>query len=197
MNTPASLPTRPAAPAAAAAARWSYTRVAIVFHWLLALLLVVMAAVGWLMMEFEDEPGVDTVFALNKSFGMLVLALVVARLAWRLTHPPQPLPSSVPLWQARLSKLTQGVMYLVMLLIPVAGYVGASYSKEGAPFFGIATPLWATADHDTAERFFDIHGTLIWVLVALLTFHVLGALKHLLIDKDGIFDRILLRRSSP
>jgi cytochrome b561 len=197
MNTPATRSAKPAAPSSPAAPAWSYTGVAVILHWLLALLFVVMAAVGWLMMEFEDEPGVDAVFALHKSFGLLVMALVLARLAWRLTHPPQPLPSIVPVWQTRLALLNQGALYLLMLLIPLAGYVGASYSKEGAPFFGVATPRWATANHDLSERFFDIHGTLIWVLVALLTFHVLGALKHLLLDKDGIFDRILLRRSRP
>jgi cytochrome b561 len=172
---------------------WQYSRTAVALHWLLALLITGVAGVGWYMMEIEDEPGSGWYFANHKSVGIVIALLVVARLAWRLVNRPQPLPDSVPIWQARLATATQALLYLAMFLMPLTGYLGASYSKQGVQFFGMATPAWALPDHDTAERFFDIHGVLIWVLVALVAAHVLGALKHLFIDKDGVFERMRFR----
>ena len=159
-------------------------------HWLLALLLVGMAAVGWYMMTIEHEPPGRQLIALHKSFGLVVLALVAVRLLVRLANPPMALPGSVPPWQRRLSSVTQTVLYVLMLAIPLAGYVGASYSKAGVPFFGIATPQWAAPNHDLAENLFEVHSTLVWVLVAAAALHVVGALKHRFIDKDGIFERM-------
>jgi cytochrome b561 len=97
---------------------------------------------------------------------------------------------SVAPWQVKLSLVTQFGLYLLMVLMPLTGYIGASYSKSGVPFFGLATPRWAAPNHATAEQYFDIHSILIWVLVALAALHMLGALKHLLQDKDGVFQRM-------
>jgi cytochrome b561 len=171
---------------------WRYTPTAIALHWLLALLLTAMAGVGWYMMSIEHEPGADRLFDLHKSAGLLVGLLVVVRVGVRLLNKPQPLPVSVAPWQVKLSLVTQFGLYLLMLLMPLTGYIGASYSKSGVPFFGLATPRWAAPDHDTAEQYFDIHSILIWVMVALVALHVLGALKHLLMDKDGVFQRMRL-----
>jgi cytochrome b561 len=184
--------TTPSFPAArpGRATPWRYDLAAVGLHWLLALLLTFIAALGWYMMSVEDEPGSGRYFELHKSLGLVIAALVAARILWRLTHRPAALPASVPAWQARLSAVTVGLLYALMVLLPITGYLGASYSKHGVALFGLATPQWALPDHDTAEWFFDIHGVLIWVLVALVAVHVLGALKHLLIDKDGVFQRM-------
>ncbi len=183
--------TTPAAnPTSNAATSWRYSGTAVGLHWLLALLFGFMAALGWYMMSVEDEPGSAAYFNLHKSIGLIVALLVAARIVWRLTHRPAPLPASVPAWQARLSALNVALLYALMVLLPLTGYLGASYSKYGVALFGLALPAWAQPDHDTAERFFDIHGALIWVLVGLVALHALGGLKHLLVDKDGVFQRI-------
>ena len=74
--------------------------------------------------------------------------------------------------------------------MPVTGYLGASYSKAGVALFGLPTPHWALPDHGRAELFFNVHSVLVWVLVALVSLHVLAALKHLLLDKNGVFQRM-------
>lgn len=169
---------------------WRYSRLAAALHWALALLLAGMVALGWFMMSVEDEPGSDWYFAQHKSVGILVALLVLLRLIWRLANPPAPLPRSVPTWQARLATFTQGGLYALMVLMPLSGYLGASYSEHGVAVFGWPLPAWAAPDHDRAEQLFDIHGALAWVLVALVAAHVLGSLKHLLKDKDGVFERM-------
>jgi cytochrome b561 len=173
---------------------WRYSRTAIALHWGIALLIAFMAALGWYMMSIEDAPGSGWYFDLHKSFGITLALLVVARVGWRLLNRPEPLPAAIAKWQRKLSKATQWLLYLLMALVPAAGYLGASYSKNGVQWFGLATPHWAPPDHDRAEQFFDIHAVLIWVLVVLVGLHVLGALKHLLIDHDGVFQRMLLKR---
>jgi cytochrome b561 len=169
---------------------WHYSRLAVALHWSLAVLLAGMLALGWFMMSVEDELGSDWYFGQHKSVGILVALLVPLRLIWRLATPPAPLPASVPSWQARLATITQWALYAVMVLMPLSGYLGASYSEHGVALFGWPLPVWAPADHDRSEQFFDIHGALAWVLVALVAAHVVGSLKHLLKDKDGVFERM-------
>ena len=172
---------------------WRYTRTAIALHWTLVVLLTLMAALGWYMMSIEDDPGSDWYFDTHKSMGLVIALLIAARIAWRLTHRPQALPARLPEWQCGLARGTQVLLYVVMVLMPITGYIGASYSKERVQWFGFAMPQWTSPDHDRAELFFGIHSVLIWILVTLVSVHALGALKHLLIDKDGVFQRMWIR----
>ena len=192
---PASM--NPHTPSSSSSVAWRYSRTAVALHWGIAVLIAFMAALGWYMMSIEDEPGSGWYFNLHKSLGIVIASLVVVRVCWRLLNRPQPLSASTPKWRRQLSKATQGLLYLLMALVPIAGYIGASYTKNGVQWFGLATPQWALPDHDRAEQFFGIHAALVWVLVALVGLHVLGALKHLLIDHDGVFQRMLLKRRGP
>jgi cytochrome b561 len=179
-----------AAVAPPARAAWHYHRIAITLHWTLALLLTATTLVGWYMMSIEHELGSDRYFDLHKSVGIVIALLVAARIAWRLSTRPQELPAGVAIWQVKLAKSTQALLYVLMVLMPVTGYLGASFTKTGVQLFGLATPHWALPDHARAEQLFGIHSVLIWVLVALVGLHVLGALKHLMWDKDGVFQRM-------
>lgn len=169
---------------------WHYSTPAILLHWLLAVLISFMAALGWYMMSIEDDPGSDWYFNLHKSVGLIVFTLVALRAVWRLTHRPLALPPSVPGWQAQLATITQYLLYACMVLMPLTGYLGASLSKHGVAFFGTQLPVWLTPDHDTAELFFNAHGVIVWILVALVVLHAAGGLKHLLINRDQVFQRM-------
>lgn len=171
------------------AAAWAYRRPAIALHWLIAVTLVGMVALGWYMMSIEHDPGSDWYFNLHKSVGITVFSLVLIRIGWRLTHRPAPLPSFVPAWQTRLSTWTQLLLYVCMVLLPTTGFIGALYSKKGVAFWGKALPT-AVPNHDFSELLFTAHGVIVWVLVGLVALHVAGALKHLLIDRDGVFQRM-------
>lgn len=174
-------------------ARWRYGVPAVFLHWLMAVLIVGLVAVGWYMMSIEDEPGSNWYFSVHKSFGIVVFGLVLMRIIWRARHQPSPLPRRMPKWQVSLSHMTELALYLCMLLMPILGFLGASYSKSGVALFGSHLPAWTAPNHDTAELFFGLHSTLAWMLVALISFHALGGLKHLLVDKDGVFQRMWFR----
>lgn len=174
-----------------ASPQWTYDPLAILLHWVLAILIVGMVALGWYMMSIEKQPDSGWYFALHKSVGLIVATLVALRLIWRVSHSPAPLPNIVPRWQRKLSAITQALLYVCMVILPITGILGASYSKDGLLFFGSALPRWVQPSHDTAELLFNVHGIAVWVLVGLVCLHVLGGLKHLLIDRDGVFQRIL------
>ena len=173
---------------------WSYAPTAILLHWVLAILIVGMAALGWYMMSIEKQPDSGWYFDFHKSVGLIVATLVALRLIWRISHSPAPLPKLVPNWQRKLSAMTQALLYVCMIILPTTGILGASYSKDGLLFFGAALPRWAQPNHDIAELFFSVHGIAVWVLVGLVSLHVLGGLKHLMIDRDGVFQRMLPKR---
>jgi cytochrome b561 len=174
----------------AASRTWRYGAPAIVLHWVLALLIVFMAGLGWYMMSVEREPGGPWYMDLHKSIGLILFVLVLLRVLWRMFHKPEPLPEGVPAWQAQLSSFTQWLLYACMVALPITGIFGAEYSRAGLAFFGIALPAGIAPDRVTSKLFFQIHEFLVWVLVGLVALHVLGALKHLLIDRDLVFNRM-------
>lgn len=169
---------------------WRYAAPAVFLHWLLAFLITGLVGLGWYMMSIEEQPGSGWYFDLHKSFGLLVFGLVLLRILWRVNHKPAPLSARLPGWQPSFASLTHRLLYASMILMPATGFLGASFSKSGVAFFGLRLPVWISPDRDLAERFFSIHSTLAWILVALVALHVLAGLKHLLIDKDGVFQRM-------
>ena len=168
---------------------WTYAPIARVLHWGLALLLSGMVALGWYMMSIEKQPNSGWYFELHRSVGITIVSLVVLRMLWRMTHRPDDFPSSVPSRQKRFAGLTQSLLYIVMFIMPLTGLVGALFSKDGVSFFGISLPHPAP-NHDLSEQLFAVHGVIVWVLISLVLLHAAGALKHLWIDRDGVFQRM-------
>jgi cytochrome b561 len=172
----------------------AYTPLAVLLHWTLAVLIAGMTALGWYMLSIEDDPGSAWYFNLHKSIGLIVAGLVLLRLVWRLGHRPAPLPSSLPSWQVTASTAIHRLLYAAMIAMPVLGLIGSLLSKKGLVFFGLLLPRVFAANHDLAEIFFDAHSVAAWVLVGLVAVHALAGLKHLVIDKDGVFQRMWFAR---
>ena len=173
----------------------TYNRVAIILHWVLALALIGQFGFGLWMEEIpKDPPGVRAFwFNLHKSVGLLVGLLVLWRMGWRITHSVPPDLPDTPAWQAKLAQLTHGLMYLVMLAIPVTGFLGSSFSKYPVKFFGLALPRLWEADPDMKEQFADLHEGTAWLLMALLAVHLLAVVWHVVVKKDGLLQRMSLR----
>src|SRR5688572_8389659 len=122
-----------------------YGTVAIALHWLIAALVFCQIYLGWWMIEIPKYPvGVRAGwFNLHKSIGLTIALLIVLRLAWRLRHAPPPLPASVPRWQARAAGISHFLLYAALLLQPLVGYLGSSFSGYPIKYFGIAMPRLA------------------------------------------------------
>jgi len=167
-----------------------YTNPAIFFHWIIAALIAMQIGLGWYMMSVEDDPRSAWLFRLHISIGITATALVALRILWRLKHTPAALPESLPAWQVQASRHTHKLLYLLMVLMPFTGYLGASFSGEGVAFFGLQTPVWASKNDMLKELFFTIHSWTAWILVAAIVLHLLAAFKHLWIERDGVFHRM-------
>ena len=169
-----------------------YTWQAMALHWAIALLIIGML---WLGFSLEDirrnTPARAFYVNLHKSFGILVLALVLVRFAWRATHRPPPLPAQMPRWESTAAVWSHRLLYLCMVLQPLSGYLGSSFNRFGIKFFGIPLPNWGWEDKALRTVFNEIHGVVAVVLVTLIAVHVLAALKHLFIDRDQVFQRML------
>jgi len=169
-----------------------YDRVHVILHWLIAVLIITMIGVGLFMVQLPKEselpPGEESVrafwFLLHKSLGMTAAILIVLRLGWRLTHKAPPLPDYVRSWQKRVSEAVHGLLYVLMLAIPLTGYMQSMFSKYDTKFWGVVMPRLAEADEVMREKFSEIHETLAFLLIALLLLHIGAAIKHRLVGND-------------
>ena len=173
-----------------------YTRTAVVLHWLVAGLVIVQFAWGWWMQEIPKEPVGPRVDAFNmhKSVGLTILALMMVRILWRIAHRPPPLPP-MPAWQASTARLTHAVLYTVLVLHPLSGYLGSEVSGYPVRYFGMTLPSWAGKNVALKDMLSVVHLATSWVIAAAVTLHIAGALKHAWIDRDGLLARMGLGKA--
>jgi cytochrome b561 len=171
-----------------------YTRTAVAMHWLFGLALLGQIAFGFLLdaIASRGTPARAGTVNLHKSFGIVLAALLVARLAWRLSHPPPVWPVTMAPWERRAARQVHRAMYVCMLLMPLSGYVASNFSRFGVRFFGFAWPPWGPEAPQVYAVFNGVHIATAYVFCALIAGHVLAALKHALVDRDTVLSRILL-----
>lgn len=156
-----------------------YTKTAVVLHWLIAVLLLAEFAHGWWMQQIPKQPpGIRAdAFNMHKSVGLLLLALALIRLAWRLAHrPPELRP--VPRWQAVLAKANHALLYAMMIAMPLSGYLGSVFSGYPIKWFGMTLPAWSAGDPFVKESMSTVHLATGWILLVSLCLHVAGTVKH-------------------
>jgi len=172
-----------------------YTSAAIALHWVIALLIIGMLLLGFYMVGIpKGTPGRAMYFNLHKSCGVLAGVLIVLRLGWRLTHAVPPLPVGMSRWSAVAARWSHRLLYLCMVLQPASGYLSSSFNKYGVKFFGVALPNWGWEDKPLRELFASVHYVVAVLLATLIAVHVLAAFKHLLVDRDGVFGRMMPAR---
>jgi cytochrome b561 len=180
------------------AERWGPVSQAL--HWLVVLLVLMLAVVGLSLDSLPKTPKYFWVFTMHKSIGITVLALVLARIGWRLyAGAPVPVPGT-PAWQARVAAITHFLLYALLLAMPLSGWLYDSASGL-RPFrwFGLAlVPRLAAPDEALADRALDAHEWLFWTLVVLVVVHTAAALYHHAFRNDATLSRMLpARRRSP
>ena len=173
-----------------------YSRTAVLLHWLVALLLLGQFAFGWYLQGItRGVPARGYFVNLHKSTGLLIGLLILVRLGWRLTHTPPPLPDSLPRWQRHAATTSHYLLYVFMLVMPLSGYLGSNFSKHGINFFNsIKFAPWGSDDKLLYTIFNQTHIVSSWLLLALVLVHVFAALKHLMVDHDTVFIRMLPQR---
>ncbi|QKG69886.1 cytochrome b [Erythrobacter mangrovi] len=169
-----------------------YSTGAMIFHWLIAILVIM----NWRIAETAEHlEGADklVVFGYHKAWGMLILALTVGRLLWRWSHPVPPLPSGLKAWEAKLARTVHVIFYVLLVALPLGGWLASSYGGRPVDFFGMFTiPVLPVGENkDLSKSIFDAHATGGSIFIYLIGLHILGALKHTFIDKNGGIFRML------
>jgi cytochrome b561 len=174
-----------------------YNLTAIVLHWVMALLLITLLVLGYYMVDIpKGVPNRADFFNLHKSLGVLAIVLIMLRLGWRKTHPAPKLPAKIPALTVSAAKWSHLLLYACMVLQPLTGYLSSSFNKYGVKFFGIELPKWGWEDALLRDLFMKCHHLIAVFLVALIVVHVLAAFKHLLVDRDCVFQRMLIGSES-
>src|SRR5689334_17070652 len=177
-------------PTATSSSGSRYTGVAIGFHWLLALMIIISFSVGWYMSDLPMSPTRLKLFNWHKWAGITILALSALRLLWRLTHrPPPDVPG--PRWQQRMAHLTHWALYALFFLVPLAGWAYSSAAGFPVVWFGvIPLPDFVSPDKALAEVMKERHEVLAWTLGVLVLLHIGAAVKHQFFDRDGLIHRM-------
>lgn len=175
-----------------------YGRVVVALHWLIGLVLLGQIAFGFLLDDIAPRatPARTGVINLHKSFGIVLGLLIAARLSWRLTHRPPPWPASLPDWQRSAALAVHRALYACMVVMPLSGYIGSNFSKHGVRFFGTTLRAWGPDLPQVYALFNGIHVATAWLFAFLIAAHVGAALKHWLVDRDGVMSRIWPKASA-
>ena len=177
-----------------------YTKPAMVFHWTIAVLIVVNVVMIWTITSFPDSWD-RPIVNLHKSIGLTVLGLALMRVLWRVTHaPPRDLPAAP--WQHALAHLTHFALYVVIIGLPLTGYMHDSAFKAAAehpltwfglfevPRIGWIASLGQPDKEGLHKLFFQWHSLFATALYGLFALHVVGALKHQWLDRQRELQRM-------
>ncbi len=190
-----------------------YTKTAKVLHWLIAIGIFFMFALGWYMSDLPKEApkqmaydlfdlGIYTwnlaeeisprtfYYNLHKSIGVTIFALILIRILWRITHKPPTLLASYKEIERKIASSAHHLLYLLMLVLPVSGIIMAVYSKYGIKWFGMDF-IGGLDNKPLRELFKSVHEIIGLIILAVIIVHILGALKHKFIDKDETLSRML------
>ena len=177
----------------------AYTGVAIVLHWLVALTILCAFPLGVYMHELPLSPNKLQLYSYHKWIGISALLLVAIRLAWRAGHRPPPFLPGMPRWQEIAAQAIHYSLYLLLLAVPLTGWLTSSALGFSVVWFGvIPLPDLIGKDKQLGELLKEVHATLNFTLLALVLVHAAAAIKHHLFDHDGTLARMLpfLRRES-
>ena len=164
-----------------------------ILHWLIAAILVGQFVLGWLMPSVRRgmEPGAS--MHLHISIGIVVLALIVVRLLWRLSHRVPP-AAQLPRWQAIASSAVHALLYLLVLASTLTGWFYASARGWTLTFFNLLPlPALCAPGSAVGRAIGSVHENMVWVLLALVGIHVAAALVHGFVYRDQVMQRMLFR----
>ncbi|OGV72554.1 MAG: cytochrome B [Methylophilales bacterium RIFCSPHIGHO2_02_FULL_57_10] len=191
-----------------------YSKPAIILHWVTGLMILGMFGLGWYMADLPKEMpktatmdlfdlGVYTMqfaeaitprtfyFNLHKSLGVTVFLLLLLRIYIRVKQSPPPFPTSMKEWEKKLADIVHKALYVLTMAVPLSGITMAIYSKYGIKWFGLS--LVAGLDNpELRDIFKETHEVIGAILITLIVLHIVAAIKHKVIDKDNVMQRMSL-----
>jgi cytochrome b561 len=163
------------------------------FHWCLGVLIIGMIAYGWWMNHFPARPDRFFYRSIHADIGYLLLTLLVLRIVWRLLNPTPALPAGTPVWERWLARINQGALYLATFVVAMLGWAhSGATARPYASWFGLFdVPQFTSTDRAAAHMYEDYHIYGAYILLALIVLHVIAALYHRFIKRDGVLERMI------
>ena len=173
----------------------TYAPPVVLLHWFLVLLVFTLCGLGWYMVDIpKGTPPVAYFYNLHKSIGIVAALPIVLLIWWRATHAAPQLPESLPAWQVRAAHIDHLLFYVCLVVLVVSGFAESNFTRFGIRFFGYPLPLLGWEDKTLYRIFNRIHVYTSYFFTVLIAVHIAAALKHLLIDRNGVFQRMWFAR---
>jgi len=180
---------------------YSYPFARKVLHWIIAVLVILMLPYGMIFTDFDNKPAIegilgvgsfDLMYGLHKSTGFLVLGLMLLRVLMAFILPKPPYETPLTKAEKAGSSAVHGLLYLLLIAMPVIGWIGVSAYRAPLPFFGLfEIPPIVAQNRPLAESAFGWHGLVGKIIIGLITVHIAAALFHGLVKKDGLLRRMI------
>ena len=172
-----------------------YGLVSKLFHWVIALTIIGLIWLGWYMVDLTYfDKWYNQSLALHKAFGMLVLGLAIGLFLWKVISPSPPAAASIPAWQRVAASLMHYVLMVLMVLIPLSGYLISTSAGKPVIFFGlIEIPALFEKNDEVRDIAIELHFYVAYGIGVLVLGHAGAAIKHQLIDRDGTLARMIWR----
>lgn len=172
--------------------RPGYSAVAIGLHWLVFAFILSNWMLGPYMIDLPLSPQKLKYFSWHKWIGVTIFLLAVLRAAWRITHPAPPPPASMPAWQRAAAGASHLLLYLLIIAIPISGWLYSSASGVPTVYLGwIQLPDLVERDKPLAELLRHLHVLCNVTLFVIVCIHAATAIKHHFVDRDDVLTRML------
>jgi cytochrome b561 len=169
-----------------------YTTTAKSLHWLIVLLLLAQFIFAWTMPHIGRNTPVTTLISLHFTFGIIILVIAGVRLAWRATHAEPPPLDGVPPWQVQSARVIHWLLYVLLFVLPILGWINASWRGMPVVMFGLELPRLVGQRAAGWGWTGDVHGWLAnYLMLTLVGLHVLAALYHYFWRRDRVLQRML------
>ena len=170
-------------------------------HWIIAVLVLLMLPFGMIFTNFDNKPAIegilgagsfDVMFDLHKSTGILILCLMVIRIVLAFIQPKPPYRAPLTKAEKAGSGAVHGLLYALLVIMPVLGWVGVSAYRAPLPFYGLfQVPPIVAQNRPMAENAFELHELAAKIVIVLLIANIGAALYHGFVKKDGLLRRML------
>ena len=169
-----------------------YTSHAIALHWIVGLLIIGNLCFGLYTVGLPLSPQKLRYFSYHKWVGVTILLLAAARLAWRLRHPPPPLPATMPRWEKMAASGSHVLLYVLFFAAPLSGWLMSSALGFQTVYLGVVPiPDLLGKNRELGEVLKVVHRTINYSMAALIVVHAAAAIKHHLHDRDDVLTRMI------
>ncbi|WP_321342763.1 cytochrome b [Breoghania sp.] len=170
----------------------AYGAVARSFHWVTAALVLTMIAAGFVMLDAPSGAIQNFLFDYHRSCGVVLFAITLARIAWRMKNPPAPMDAEIPFVQRSVAHAVHGLLYLLLLAQPLVGWIGTSaYGAKITVFWLFVLPPIVDKNKEMADTYLGLHINIGLLITALVAMHIGGALYHHFIRRDRTLMRMV------